>query len=207
MTEWLTGLLDSMGYVGIFFMLILARAVPPVPAETVIPLAGLAAAQGRLSLLLIALAGGLGSAVGELVWYLPSRWVGRERLLGFFHRHGYWLTLEPKEVERASAWFERHGAVAVIICQPIPGLRTMISVPAGALGLPWPLFLLYATIGSALFVLALASAGYLLQAGWPDIAQYLSYFSLAVFAVVIAVYLVRLGRQLRRSRAERAASG
>lgn len=200
MTEWLTGILDSMGYVGIFFMLILARAVPPVPAETVIPLAGLAAAQGHLNLGLVALAGGLGSACGELAWYLPSRMLGRERLLGFFRRHGHWLTLRPEEVERASAWFERHGALAVIICQPIPGLRTMISVPAGALGLSLPRFLLYATIGSGLFILALASAGYLLQSGWPDIAPYLSYFSIAVFSLVLTVYLVRLVRQLWRRR-------
>ena len=198
MTEWLTGILGSLGYVGIFLMLILARSVPPVPAETVIPLAGLAAAQGEFSLPLIALAGGLGSAVGELVWHLPSRLLGRERLLSFLRRHGHWLTLRPEEVERATAWFARHGGIAVVICQPIPGLRTMISVPAGALGLPMPLFLLYAALGSSLFVLGLASAGYLLQSGWPGIARYLGWFSMGLFGLVLSVYLVRLVRQLRR---------
>jgi membrane protein DedA with SNARE-associated domain len=198
MTEWLTGILGSLGYLGIFALLILARSVPPVPAESVIPLAGLAAAQGEFSLPLIALAGGLGSAVGELVWYLPSRLLGRERLLSFLRRHGHWLTLRPEEVERATAWFARHGGIAVVICQPIPGLRTMISVPAGALGLPLPLFLLYAALGSSLFVLALASAGYLLQAGWPNIARYLGWFSMGLFGLVLGVYLVRLVRQLRQ---------
>jgi membrane protein DedA with SNARE-associated domain len=197
MTEWLTGMLGSLGYLGIFLLLILARSVPPVPAKSVIPLAGLAAAQGEFSLPLIALAGGLGSAVGELVWYLPSRLLGRERLLSFLRRHGHWLTLRPEEVERATAWFARHGGIAVVICQPIPGLRTMISVPAGALGLPLPLFLLYAALGSTLFVLALASAGYLLQSGWPDVAQYLGWFSMGLFGLVLVVYLVRLVRQLR----------
>jgi membrane protein DedA with SNARE-associated domain len=73
----------------------------------------------------------------------------------------------------------------------------MISVPAGALGLPLPLFLLYAALGSTLFVLALASAGYLLQSGWPDVAQYLGWFSMGLFGLVLVVYLVRLVRQLR----------
>src|SRR5687767_11488743 len=131
MTEWLTSVIGSLGYAGIFLLLILARSVPPVPAETVIPLAGLAAANGELSLPLIALAGGLGSAVGELVWYLPARLIGREHLLGFLRRHGHWLTVRPEEVDRASAWFSRHGGLAVAICQPIPGLRTIISIPAG----------------------------------------------------------------------------
>jgi membrane protein DedA with SNARE-associated domain len=198
MTEWLTSVIGSLGYVGIFLLLILARSVPPVPAETAIPLAGLAAVNGELSLPLIALAGGLGSAVGELVWYLPSRLLGRERLMRFLHRHGHWLTLRPEEVDRASAWFARHGGLAVVVCQPFPGLRTMISVPAGALGLPLPLFLLYAALGSTAFVLALASAGYFLGSGWPAVAQYLGWFSLALFGLVLLVYLVRLGRQLRR---------
>jgi membrane protein DedA with SNARE-associated domain len=200
MTEWLTGVLGSLGYLGIFLLLILARSVPPVPAETVIPLAGLAAANGELSLPLVALAGGLGSAVGELVWYLPARFLGRERLLGFLRRHGHWLTLSPEEVDRASAWFSRHGGLAVAICQPIPGLRTMISIPAGALGLALPLFLLYAAIGSCLFVLALASAGYALQNGWPEIARHLGWFSMGLFGLVLLVYLFRLARQLLHRR-------
>jgi membrane protein DedA with SNARE-associated domain len=199
-TEWLTSVIGSLGYVGIFLLLVLARSVPPVPAEATIPLAGLAAANGELSLPLVALAGGLGSAVGELVWYLPSRLLGRERLTRFLHRHGHWLTLRPEEVDRASAWFARHGGLAVVVCQPFPGLRTMISVPAGALGLPLPLFLLYAALGSTAFVLALASAGYFLGSGWPAVARYLGWFSLALFGTVLLVYLVRLARQLRRRR-------
>jgi membrane protein DedA with SNARE-associated domain len=197
LTEWLTATLTSQGYLGIFLLLALARSVPPVPAETVVPLAGLAAADGQLSLPLVAVAGGLGSAVGELAWYLPSRALGRERVLGFLRRHGHWLTLEPGEVERAGAWFARRGGLAVALCQPFPGLRTVVSIPAGAFGLPLLAFLLYAAAGSTLFILGLASAGYLLRSGWPELAGYLGWLSAGVVLLVATIYCARLARRGR----------
>ena len=197
MTEWLTATLTSQGYLGIFLLLALARSVPPVPAETVVPLAGLAAADGELSLPLVAVAGGLGSALGELAWYLPSRALGRERVLGLLRRHGHWLTLAPDEVERASAWFARRGGLAVALCQPFPGLRTVVSIPAGAFGLPLLAFLFYAAAGSTLFILALASAGYLLRSGWPELAGYLGWLSAGVVLLVATIYCARLARRGR----------
>ena len=199
MTEWLVATLGSLGYLGIFLLLVIARSVPPVPAETVVPMAGLAAANGEFSLPLIALVGGAGSAVGELAWYLPSRALGRERVLRFVARHGHWLTLEPDDVHRASAWFARRGGLAVALCQPFPVLRTMISILAGAFGLPVATFLVYAGLGSTPVLFALASAGYLLQSGWPDLAAYLGWFSAGVAGLVLAAYVVRLTRRRFRS--------
>jgi membrane protein DedA with SNARE-associated domain len=194
-TDWLAGIVHSMGYLGIFLLLILARSVPAVPVESVIPLAGVAAAQGQLSLPLIAVAGGLGSAIGELAWYLPSRLLGRERLLRFLREHGRWLTLEPHHVDRASKWFERYGGPAVALSQPVPILRTVIAIPAGAFQLPIPLFLLYAAIGSGCVTFGAALLGYTLESGAPRVADYLGYLSLGLFGVVMAVYVVRLVRQ------------
>ena len=202
MTEWLHQLLESMGYVGIFLALVVARMVPPVPAETVIPLAGMGAMRGEFSLVGIAVAAGLGSAVGELAWYLPSRLVGRERLSAFLVRHGHWLTVRPREVDRATRWFQRHGGVAVLLCQPLPGLRTLISVPAGACGVPVLAFLLFSACGSALWSLVLASGGYLLQAQVPSVAGHAGWFVAGLLAVLVGLYLVRLLRRIRRGTPE-----
>lgn len=198
MTEWLTGLLDSFGYVGIFLLLMLARSVPPVPSETIIPVAGLAAAQGQMNLALIALAGGLGAACGEFLWYLPSRLLGRERLLRFLHNYGHWLTVEPHHVDRASQWFEKRGGIAVLLCQPFAGVRTLIAIPAGAFGLPAWRFMLYATVGSSASVLLFASFGYGLQSIVPGIATYFGYFATALFVTVMTVYVVRLVLRFRK---------
>jgi membrane protein DedA with SNARE-associated domain len=200
MTEWLTEMVNSMGYVGIFLLLTLARAFPPIPSETVIPVAGVAAANGQMNLALIVLAGALGAACGEFLWYLPARKLGRERLLRFLHRYGHWLTVEPPQVDRASRWFEKRGGIAVLLCQPFAGVRTLIAIPAGAFGLPAWKFLLYAVVGSSASILLFASFGYGLQSVVPRIADYFGYLATALFTTVMTIYVVRLILHLRRHR-------
>ncbi len=195
MTAWLEQVVDGLGYPGIFLLLALSRAIPPVPAEAVVPLAGLAAANGRLSFAMVVLSAGLGSAAGEFLWYLPSRRLGHERLLELLRNHGRWLTLAPEQAERATAWFERHGALAVLLCQPMPILRTLIAIPAGALGQPSWRFLALASVGSSAVVLALAAVGFVCGRQWQTAADYLGWVMLAVFALVLLAYVVRLVRQ------------
>lgn len=197
MTEWTIGIVQDFGYLGIFLMLILARVLPPVPAETVIPLAGMGAASGDFNLLLIALAAGLGSAVGELFWYLPAHLVGRERFEEFLRRHGHWLTVRAEQVHRATEWFARRGGMAVLLCQPLPGLRTLISIPAGACGLKPSRFFAYAAAGSALWSLVLASTGYLVRIGLPWIADYMVPAGLLLCMGLLAAYVVRVVRHRR----------
>ncbi|HYG86378.1 MAG TPA: DedA family protein [Azospirillum sp.] len=194
MAEWVTGIVGELGYMGIFLLLVLARVLPPIPAETVIPLAGMGAAAGSFNLFAVVLAGGLGSAVGELFWYLPSRLMGRDRFITFLRRHGRWITVKPEQVEQASDWFARRGGVAVLLCQPLPGLRTLISVPAGACGLPLVPFFLYATVGSCIQVSTLAMTGYLVRSGFPALADYVVPAALAMVGVVLSIYVVRVVR-------------
>ncbi|MBP2313576.1 DedA family protein [Azospirillum soli] len=206
MTEWIIATVQQLGYVGIFLMLILARVLPPVPAETVIPLAGMGAANGDFNLLLVALAGGLGSAVGEMVWYLPAHLLGRERFEAFLRRYGHWLTVRPEQVHQATEWFARRGGIAVMLCQPLPGLRTLISIPAGACGLRLPVFLAYSATGSTLWVLVLATTGYLVRTGFPELANYMVPGALLLFATLLFLYVIRLVRHRRSTRLSRSES-
>src|SRR3546814_4878679 len=104
---------------------------PPIPSEVILPLAGYTAAQGRGSLWVVAIAGTLGSAAGAVLWYYVGRWIGIERLKRFASRHGRWLTLTPGEVNHVDRWFDRYGRWAVLFGRMVPGVRTLISVPAG----------------------------------------------------------------------------
>ena len=191
MTEWLVDVMHSMGYVGIFLLLVLARVVPPVPAETVIPLAGLGAATGEYNLFAIAAAGGLGSLVGQLVWYLPSRLLPGDRLERFLKRYGHWLTVRPKQVRRATKWFAARGDLAVLFCQPIPGLRTLISIPAGACRMPVWRYSLASGVGSILWTLVLAWTGYMLST-WPRITDMVGWFTIGLLVLLVGIYLFRL---------------
>ncbi|HYH21155.1 MAG TPA: DedA family protein [Azospirillum sp.] len=201
MTDWLVQIMHSMGYVGIFLLLVLARVVPPVPAETVIPLAGIGAATGEYHLLGIAVAGGLGSLAGQLVWYLPSRLWTPEKLKRFLKCYGHWLTIRPKQVERATRWFQKRGGIAVLLVQPLPGLRTLISIPAGACRMPVWRYSLASATGSILWTLLLAWSGYMMST-WPGIHALVGYVTVGLVVVLVGVYLFRLFLHFRAARAE-----
>ena len=104
-------------------------------------MAGFAAARGDLSILGILAAGTLGSIGGALFWYVIGRRIGTERLRRWVAAHGRWLTVSPKDLDQAVAWFSRrHAGKAVFASRLIPAVRTLISVPAGVAGMPLPLF-------------------------------------------------------------------
>jgi len=192
MTEWLAGAVGAFGYLGIFVMTMLARAVPPLPTEAIIPLAGMAAANGHLNLALVALVGGLGSVAGEFIWYAPARLWKRERLEAFLRRYSRWLTIPPRKVHRATRWFERRGGWAVLFCQPIAGLRTLIAVPAGACRLGLVRFFIPAFVGSVLWTLVLAGGGYAVARGWPEFQHWVTWAAIASVGLSLGVYLWRL---------------
>ncbi|WP_448206835.1 DedA family protein [Azospirillum sp. sgz302134] len=206
LTNWLVEVMHAMNYAGIFLLLVLARVIPPIPAESVIPLAGLAAAHGEYSLFGIALAGGLGSLVGQLVWFLPSRLLGRDRLEAFLKRYGHWLTIHPKKVRRSTDWFAKRGGLAVFLTQPVPGVRTLISIPAGACRMSIPLYCFYSGLGSILWTLVLAWTGYMLST-WPFAHRLIGYFTVGLLVVLVGLYLVRLVQHFRTIRRDPAARG
>ena len=206
LTNWLVDVMHALNYVGIFLLLVLARVIPPIPAESVIPLAGIAAAQGEYSLTGIALAGGLGSMVGQLVWFLPSRLLGRDRLEAFLKRYGHWLTIHPKKVRRSTDWFGKRGGLAVFLTQPVPGVRTLISIPAGACRMSIPLYCVYSGLGSILWTLVLAWTGYMLST-WPFAHRLVGYFTVGLLVVLVGLYLVRLVQHFRTIRRDRQREG
>lgn len=203
LTDWLVQVMHQLHYLGIFLLLVLARVIPPVPAESVIPLAGIGAATGEYNLFLVAVAGGLGSLAGQLVWFLPSRLMGRERLEAFLKKYGPWLTIHPKKVQKSTAWFEKRGGLAVLLSQPVPGVRTLISIPAGACGMSILRYSLCSGVGSILWTLVLAWTGYMLSS-WPFAYRLVGYFTVGLVAVLVGLYLYRLAvnfREIRRAAA------
>jgi hypothetical protein len=132
---------------------------------------------------------------GVLVLMLAENVVprlGLERLKHLAARHGRWVTLSPDDVDRADAWFGRHGARAVFFGRLIPTVRTLISVPAGIAGMPLPSFLAWSILGTGLWTTLLAGAGYLLQSQYERVADYLNPVSTAVVVLIIGWYLYRV---------------
>jgi membrane protein DedA with SNARE-associated domain len=194
MHAWIIGIIHNRGYAGLVWLAILETAFPPIPSELIMPLGGYLASRGSLTLAGVIAAGTLGSVIGALLLYGASRWFGEQRLKSFADRHGRWLTLTPRDVERASAWFGRYGTWAVFACRVMPGLRSLISIPAGLQRMNLLKFTLATALGSLLWTGLLAYAGFILGANFAQIGDYIGPVSDAVIAGIVVVYVWRVVR-------------
>lgn len=192
MFDWIVAFMQSTGAFGVAALMFLENVFPPIPSELVMPLAGFTAARGETSFVLAVLGGTAGSVAGAWLWYWLGVRLGEDRLKRLAARHGRWLTLTPEEVERADAWFRRHGRAAVFLGRMVPGVRTLISVPAGVAGMRLAPFLLYSTAGSLVWVTALAGAGFLLEGQYERVADWLNPVSNVVVASLAGWYLWRV---------------
>jgi membrane protein DedA with SNARE-associated domain len=204
MFEWARSIVEGMGYPGVALLTFLENVFPPIPSELIIPLAGFVSADGDMTLGGVVIAGTLGSLVGAALWYEVGRRVGERRVRAWVDRSGHWLTLSASDIDRAQEWFRRHGGIAVFIGRLVPGVRSLISIPAGFARMPLLPFLLYSTIGTVAWTAGLAYAGVLLRENFAVVGDYVdiaSYVVLAILGVMIVRRYVRCwpGRRSRQS--------
>ncbi|PTA68733.1 DedA family protein [Deinococcus arcticus] len=190
MADWVQNLMDSMGYVGILLLMILENIFPPIPSELIMPSAGFAASRGDLNLPLVILVGTAGSVLGTLPLYYLGRAFGEEKLVAWADKYGKWLTLSGKDIRKADDWFDRHGTKAVLFGRLVPGIRSLLSLPAGMSEMPMAKFLIYSSIGSAVWASILAGAGYLLGENYDRVEQYVGPASKVILAVVVVAAVV-----------------
>ena len=192
MTSWVEGLIESWGALGVAVLMFLENVFPPIPSELVLPLAGYRASQGDLSIVMALIGGTLGSVAGVTIWYYAGRWIGMDRLKLFARKRGRWLTLTPKEIDDAGDWFDRHGGKAVLLGRLVPGIRTLISIPAGVCGMSLRRFLLLTTIGTAAWSTLLIMAGYWLGSSFDQVGAYVSPVGNVIIGGALLYYLYRV---------------
>jgi membrane protein DedA with SNARE-associated domain len=191
MTDWVVDLIEQTRYLGVAFLMFLETVFPPIPSEVIMPLAGVAAAQGSMTLSGVIASGTAGAMFGNFFWYLVARVIGLKRFRPFIERHGRWLTLDWYDIEKAEKLFGRFGPVIVGIGRLLPTVRSVVSIPAGLLQMRLKNFLIWSTIGTAAWSSALAVAGYLLGKQFEDINKILGPLSSAVIAVIVLAYVWR----------------
>lgn len=194
MAEWIIHFIESSGYLGIVALMALENIFPPIPSELIMPFAGLLAAQHKLNIFGVVAAGAVGSVAGTLPWYWLGRAIGRERLGRWVDAHGRWFTMDRQELQSAEDWLRRHGNASLFFGRLLPALRSVISLPAGFIGVPMPSFLLWSTLGTTLWSGLLAGLGYALESRYERIASEVDLVSKIVLAVLVAIYLWRVIR-------------
>ena len=192
MTDFILNLIQSWGYAGIFILMFIENVFPPIPSEVIMPVAGMAAAEGKMSFPLVVASGTSGAMLGNIVWYLAARALGVMRLEPIIRRYGRWITMTWSEVERAQVWFRRNGVFFVFLGRLLPTVRSLVSIPAGLLKMRFKTFFIASTIGTAGWTTLLASAGFKLRENFSEIDQYVGTASNAIIAVLVIGYVWRL---------------
>lgn len=182
----------TWGYWGIFWLMVLENVIPPIPSEAIMSVAGIAVARGQLDFFLVLLAGTSGTVLGNLFWWEIGRRLGYERLKPIVDRWGRWLTVDWHEIERLKAYFDKWGGPTVLIFRFMPVGRTIISVPAGLMHMPFWRFVGYTAGGSAIWNLILLGVGYALGATFADIEHWVAPVIYVTIAGIVLVYIWRV---------------
>ncbi|WP_333282012.1 MULTISPECIES: DedA family protein [unclassified Microcoleus] len=179
-----------MSYLGIGLLMFLENLFPPIPSELIMPLAGFTASKGDMDLTLAIAAGTIGTILGALPWYYAGKLLSEERLKHLADKYGKWITVSGADIDKANRWFNRHGNKAVFLCRLVPGVRTLISLPAGINNMPLIPFLLYSTGGTIIWVSFLTFAGYKLAENYALIDDYLAPVSKIVVVIIVIWFIL-----------------
>ena len=192
MGDWVVRLIEQTGYLGVAFLMFLETIFPPIPSEVIMPVAGVAAGQGRMTYGWVVAAGTAGAMLGNIFWYLAARALGIIRLKPIVERWGRWLTVTWPELERAERWFRVNGTFFVFLGRMLPTVRSLVSIPAGLLKMRFRSFVLASTLGTAGWTALLAGAGYKLGENYRDINDWLGPASNAILVILAIGYVWRL---------------
>jgi len=192
--EFITQLISSWGYAGIFVMMTLESTLIPIPSEVVIPFAGFLAYMGEMNVWLIVLVSSLANLTGSIIAYYIGKYLGR----GFVERYGKYVLLNLGHLELIERWFSKYGNLTVLFSRMLPLIRTYNALPAGMGKMNFPKFCLYTFIGSIPWNTALVFVGYVLKQNWNILEKYSLYIDiLAVFVAAAVIYY--LARRIRLS--------
>lgn len=205
MTEWITNTMNSLGYLGIGLLMFLENLFPPIPSELIMPLAGYTATLPNTQIQVIPaiVAGVIGTIIGTIPWYYAGLLLGQKRLELLASRYGKWIGISEEDIDKSVDWLQKHGTKAVLFGRLVPGIRTLISIPAGISKMPIIPFFLYSTVGTIGWVTLLTYAGYFLGKNYKLVEDYIDPISKVVVVVVvlaIASFIgYRLWKQSRKS--------
>ena len=200
--DWAVETMDSLGALGVFLLIFLENLFPPIPSEVILPLAGVTAAGPHHSYPAMLLASIAGSLVGAWLLYGLGRLLGPERLRTIFLKLPL---LNVQDYDRTVEWMEKHGHKGVFFGRMVPGVRSLISIPAGLYAMPIGMFTVLTVAGSAIWNTVFLTIGYYLGSNWTVIEPYTDVFSNVVYViigVIIVWFLVKLiAREVKRRRA------
>ncbi len=189
LAAWVADVIRSFGYAGVAFLMLVENLFPPIPSEVILPLTGFLVNEGSLVFIPALIVATIGSVAGTLVLYALGRWGGRELIL----RHNRVLRLKEADLDRADRWFDRYGGAMVLFGRIVPGMRSLVSIPAGLSEMPLGRFVVLTAAGSGAWNTLLIWVGWLLGENWTRVAGVVGSVSNVVLALLLGVGASFLG--------------
>ena len=186
---------STVAYLTICLAMFLENLIPPIPSEIIMPLGGFFVYQQKLNFYILVFWGLLGTILGSLPWYYLGRLVNEKRLSKFLDKKGKYLGISSDDLTKSKRWFDKYGVSLVFWGRLIPGIRTLISVPAGIELMPFSKFLIWTALGSCIWVSRLTYAGYLFGENYSIIETYLDqikYVAKPILLVILLYFLIKL---------------
>lgn len=160
MEQIMIDIMNSFGYFGIFFLIMIENVFPPIPSELILTFGGFMTVSSNMTVVGVIIAATLGSLLGAFILYGIGKLLNKERLIKIVtSKYGKLLRVKPKDIEAADHWFDTKGSITVLICRCVPIVRSLISVPAGMSDMPIPKFFIYTIIGSVVWNTFLVCVG------------------------------------------------
>lgn len=201
---WAVTLMETLGPLGVGFLVFMDNIFPPIPSELVLPLAGFTASQGNMNIVVAIIFATTGSVVGAVVLWAVGKWIGLERIARIAVKMPL---VDVDDVHKTVAWFDKHGDKAVFFGRMVPIFRSLISIPAGIRDMSIIKFLLLTTAGSAVWNTVLIVAGFYLGENWSVVETYAGYFQTLVIVAVVVFVIVWIVLKVRRRKRVKAARG
>ena len=199
--SWITSLIGHLNYGTVLLLMLLESTVIPVPSELVVSPAAYHAAGGHLNVFLVILFATIGADLGASINYVAGYYLGRPIIYKFANsKWGKMCLLNQEKVEKSEKYFNDHGMVATISGRLIPGIRHLISIPAGLAKMNYWKFLLYTTIGAGVWNCILAALGWYLHSVVPEdqltekleeYGDYIKWGILALVGAAIVFFVIR----------------
>lgn len=196
MTDWIFGVIDTLGPIGVGLLIALETLVPPIPSELILPLAGFRSRAGAMHPVLVWCCATAGAVAGSLVLYWVGARLGYERLHRLAGRRWFLLTGQ-RDLERGRRLFQRHGSWFVALSRCVPILRSLVSIPAGIERMRLPKFVLLTTAGSGVWNALFIAAGWMLAERWQHVERYSGPAGTVVGVLLGAGLVVLAVRKLR----------
>ncbi|MFS0553940.1 DedA family protein [Brevibacillus sp. 179-C9.3 HS] len=184
MQNWMTQIIEQYSYFGILLMMALENVFPPIPSEVILTFGGFMTTKSSLTVFGVIVSATIGSVLGAIMLYGIGYYLDVQKIERIVERWGHLLRIKTADIHKANEWFDRYGYWTIFFCRMIPLIRSLISIPAGMTKMNFGLFLLFTTLGTFIWNIALVMLGNMLGESWEEILYYFDLYSNIAYTVL-----------------------